>query len=214
MIKGKKSNNWNSENTLFTFWFGINDLIRTTKSSDETIQQGQDVLFDIANKIYDDGARNIIFFYLPPFNYSPYFLNVNNSRPDLPQFIESFNKSLKERVEEYHRAHPLANVFIYNAFDEFNFLLENHQNLNVTDIERPCNEVKGCVRSTFFWNDDMHPTDNIHSQIAMDIHQFLNDNSVNKVTLSKIKSSSIKKMNNKDYSFIALIIFILYFVFY
>eukprot|EP00833_Pecoramyces_ruminatium_P017333 jgi/Orpsp1_1/1191365/evm.model.d7180000085185.1 len=200
MTEGKQFNHWESESSLFTFWFGVSDMINSEVSEEETIEKSLNVMFKIANKIYENGARNILFFNIPPLEKSPY-AKIKELQY-ITQFVEKYNKAIKEKVKVYSKKHPEANVFLYDSIGEFNFIIKHHQKLNIIDTRNTCIDSDLCDvnRKNFFWYDYLNPTDVVHKYIADDLHIYLNSNSINKVELRDISSNIIDSFNPSESS--------------
>ncbi|KAG4103540.1 hypothetical protein H8356DRAFT_1072546 [Neocallimastix lanati (nom. inval.)] len=113
MSAGKQfEHEWNGDSTLFAIWFGINDLI------DKTIN-GEKIIVDTISEEID--TKDII---------SMFKNGSRHSRGNLPNLIlnlKSFVEDLKDRYSD-------TNIFIYNSYDEFRYIFENHSNYNLTEI--------------------------------------------------------------------------------
>jgi len=177
---------WNSDSTIFAIWFGINDIIDKMLSGantkDDTFNEEIDTkdinsMFNMVQGMYVNGARNFLFFYVPPIDKAPF----NSFYPILrsPEDIVKFNKILKGFVEEFKDQYPDTNVFIYNSYNEFHYILENHSNYNITEINNYCTISEICSNpENYYWADAIHPTFKVHEIIAKDIDALLNANSI------------------------------------
>jgi len=226
MTAGKKFSNWKSDDTLFAYWFGINDCINTNLNPEDTVQGSFKVLLNFMDEVYKEGGRNILLINIPPYD---------RSTPKM-QLIETFNNNYNGIAKEFCTIHPDVNIFVYNSYDEFNYILENNESFNITyttgSYETSSNK-KNNNRKHFFWHDELHPTDKVHEILAEDIHTFLNEHSVTNVIRSTnhTKADANYKMKGKDledfllngaslsihfsmtYVFIFSIIYLLYYIY-
>ncbi|ORX83936.1 hypothetical protein BCR32DRAFT_266661 [Anaeromyces robustus] len=188
MTKGKEFSNWEGESSLFAIWFGINDMIKSTVSQEETVEIGHDVVFNlVAEGLYEYNARNFLFFNLPPMEIAPCMIKGGFSH--IAEFVEKLNTSLKTKAEAFHKKHPDTNVMYYNTYDEFSYILENNQFFNVTYVKDEYYYHTKRDRRNFFWYDETHPTDYVQKYLTDDLDKFLTSHSVN-ITISNNKIDS------------------------
>jgi len=200
MTKGKEYSNWEGKSTIFAFWFGINDIIKSYWPRTETINESLSHLINVMNGCYEEGARNYLFFYIPPFDRSPQV--IRGAYPDIPQFIKEFNEGIQGKVVEFGSSHPEANVILYNSYDEFDYIYVNHEQFNIKDVEREYIQFPHRNPDEFYWNNNNHPGERVHQYFTEDLHNYLNSISINKVSISNstfranshlVDSHSIKK---------------------
>jgi len=180
MALGKKYSNWSGYESLVGTWFGINDLMaklsdvyynqKTQEESDEIDYLLAQSIFNILGDVYEEGARNFLINLLPPMEKFPYF--IENVWEELEGYVLNYNKNVIEFAKNFQSKYPSANVFVYNAYDEFNYLLENSSQYNIENIDK-YPEDENPDSSTYLWRDINHPTNRVQKIIAQDIEKFL-----------------------------------------
>jgi len=221
MSEIKEFSDWKGESTLFAFWFGINDITKTSWTIEETIIEGLNHLIKVLNECYEEGARNYLIFNIPPFDKSPEEFNVEN----VSLFITKFNNGIERKVKEFSLSNPEANVILYNSFDELECILMNHDKYNITDIKNEYVQNRKKNPYTFYWNNGCHPSEKVQQYLTEDLHNYLNSISVNKtpeINNSTVKASShliqtngVNKFNIElSHSLFSIIIFYIIFIFF
>jgi len=193
-----KKPNWKGDSTLFAFWFGVNDIILTNQSKEDTIKAGLQKEYEIFLKLYDSGARNFLFINVPPFDRSPLVINSNNI-DYYSDFIKSFNLEKQRMAMKLTLEYPDTNIFLYNAKDEFNYLFENHSSVNIPYIGSTAegdNNTKNVDQ--YFWYNALHPSTAVHYYLATDIHQLLNNSSVHKVEPSVTHEKALDNFDKEN----------------
>ncbi|KAG4091842.1 hypothetical protein H8356DRAFT_1706764 [Neocallimastix lanati (nom. inval.)] len=225
MVNSDQFNQWKGNSTMVVFWFGINDILKSTRPQNETVDEGLQVMINIMEELYNQsGVRNFLHFYVPPFDKSPQV--VNGAYRDVLKFIMTFNTGIRKKIEEFSKSHPLANYIIYNSFDEFEYILENHEQYNITDIKNEYEKHPKRNRDEFYWNNANHPLEKVHKLFTEDLHTYLNSISTVKVDQNTsykkanshfvMASSSLKKFkieNTTIYCNFSFLIIILYLIF-
>ncbi|OUM57468.1 carbohydrate esterase family 16 protein [Piromyces sp. E2] len=196
--------NWNGNSTLFIFWFGINDIVTTNTTYENTIDIGLTNAYNTIFDLYKRGAQNFLLINVPPFNDSPWGKMINET--SYYEFTNFFNIGYQNLVSQLSKNFPNTNIFLYNAMDEFNYLLENHNSVGINDIDGTAidNEESNNVSivEQYFWYNVLHPSTSVHRCLATDIHQFLNKCSVNKVQPSTTHEKALANFDieNSFYS--------------
>jgi len=183
---------WASHNSLFSFWFGINDM-------DALVGQNNDVAAshmtaDVAaykeqlEFVYARGGRNFLVLNVPPIDRTPGWSAFRNAadRMQLAGLIKSYNTALSNMVGDMKRAHADAHVFYYDAWTTFDAVITDPKSRAQTaglgtttgwcgayaGTEDPtaCNStcVYGCV-DKYFYQDLLHPTHVVHEVVAREI---------------------------------------------
>jgi len=91
---------WNSSNSVFTFFMGINDLDNSQdfEDQDSLHQELIDSYLISVERIYEAGARNLLFLNVPPTNRSPSGISLGSEQAGkLGKNIGDFNTVLKKR---------------------------------------------------------------------------------------------------------------------
>ncbi|KAH7923632.1 hypothetical protein BV22DRAFT_1015030 [Leucogyrophana mollusca] len=144
---------WEGENTLFSTWIGINDVADVDQTIDE--------LFEYQKLLYDAGARNFLFFDVPPIHRCPW------SRGErYPPAIEEWNTVLSEKVKVFAGEHTDISALIFSSWDTFTRVLDDPVGAGFS-VEDSCKQRGG------IWYDDVHPTSRMHKVIAEELREFL-----------------------------------------
>jgi len=209
MALGKKYSNWSGYESLVGSWFGINDLMaklsvvyygrKTKEESNEFDFIFVESMFKVLKDVYDEGARNFIINLLPPMEKFPYF--IENVWEELEGSVLNFNKNVIEFAKKFQNENTSANVFVYNAYDEFNYLLETSSQYGIKNIDKPPKD-ENPDSSTYFWRDITHPTNRIQKMIAQDIEKFLSEQEkVSKELTGYTSTTSQNECNTLDSGF-------------
>jgi phospholipase/lecithinase/hemolysin len=171
---------WTSANSLFcipsllsilqvVIWIGINDM-----GIGYNPQRQLKALFEAQDSLYNAGARNFVFFNVPPTDRSPAgkltilsSLTTGNDSTSLRSRINEWNTSLVEFANKFRNSHDDVDVAIYDAAGLFNEVLDNPTKYgfkNGTSMGDSKENV---------WQDILHPTSAMHKVIAADVAKFL-----------------------------------------
>ncbi|KAF9489400.1 hypothetical protein BDN71DRAFT_322124 [Pleurotus eryngii] len=147
---------WNSNDTIFMTWVGINDCALTRADRFVTSMK---VYFEAQEAIYSAGGRNFLLINVPP---------VGRFRgKDVPnKDYETWNKLLEDGAASFATANPEATVMIFSAWDLFHNVMDNPDKYGF------CTE-KGGSGVGGFLVDGLHPTSKMHDIIAREISIFL-----------------------------------------
>ncbi|KAG5352088.1 hypothetical protein C0989_003887 [Termitomyces sp. Mn162] len=108
-----------SNETLTTWWIGINDTGDTTGNTTELA--------------YSNGLKNHLFINVPPGYRAP--ASIGNSKaPLLKAHTDLYNMVLAEHVAAFAANHTGAAVLSFNANTWFNTILDNAAEYGFTDI--------------------------------------------------------------------------------
>jgi len=203
---GKPLKQWETNNTLFAIWFGINDINLSPISRADTINESTTAMSNLISKLYYNGARNFLIINVPLIENLQYIKEHNVDT----EYITSYNEEVKAKMIKFNTSYPDTNVFIYNSYDEFKFIMENHDNFNINNINDPWD---GDISTfyNYFWLDFIHPTSAVHEILSKDIHEFLNENSITK---SKESNSGLNQFSLSASMIFNLYIFAIIYIFY
>ncbi len=182
MTAGKKfADHWNSNNTLFAFYMGANDVIdvqfvNNTKSWSQNLDDILNVYFSITEKIYDIGGRHFLFLNVPPLYDAP--LNAGKKYQYLTNTVPYFNYFLKSKVVKFAKEHPDSNVLLYNLHANYHHILYHYKEYNfISDIlawkTDPKSRRKLRNLNQYFWRDYTHISNLANKLIAEDIEELL-----------------------------------------
>ncbi|KAK7058052.1 glycosyltransferase family 32 protein [Favolaschia claudopus] len=149
---------WDSADSLFVTWVGINDCAYA-QTHEDTLA----LLFVLQEKLYAAGARLFLFIDVPPIGRTPAGAKASS---DISTTYLNWNSSLRDSVQKFSSAHPDARVLTFSAFDAFNRILDNLGEHGIP--EEDASRSGGTV-----WRDHLHPTSKIHQIFARDLVEFL-----------------------------------------
>jgi len=179
MSAGKKfESKWNSNDTLFIYWFGTNDIIYIDhemykNSLSETYDVIVNSLFHTLDKTYSIGARNFMFINELALDKFPKNETFNNQ--DIKMGTKKFNEGIETNASDFYKNHKDANVFVYNVNEEFNYILQFYEKFNFTSFNTTYNDNKheNDHINQYIWVDDVHLTSKVHEIISDDIYKLL-----------------------------------------
>jgi len=203
---GKPLKQWETNNTLFAIWFGINDINLSPISRADTINESTTAMSNLISKLYYNGARNFLIINVPPTEDLQFVKERNVDA----EYIASYNEEVKAKMIKFNTSYPDTNVFIYNSNDEFKFIRENHDNYNISNLNDPWDGDQSKINN-YFWYDFIHPTPAVHKILSKDIHEFLNENSITK---SKESNSGLNQFSLSASMIFNLYIFAIIYIFY
>jgi len=119
---------WNSTNSLFPIWFGINDIMNGYFSApgNWTVLAPLVVAqyFTQAQILYDLGARRIMFLTVPPIQKTPQVLAANSTtQQQVVYAMESFNHLLQIGYEQFRRTNNESITWLFNTTRVFDKVL-------------------------------------------------------------------------------------------
>jgi len=182
MAVGQKYSNWSGLDSLVSIWFGINDILielfkiyednnwidKWEETAINISKEIVDSMFNIVNKLHSHGVYNFLFITVPPMEKIPEF----KGNDIYSSLVSIFNSQIIYKAGEYQTSHTETNVFVYNAYDEFNYLLEHKFSLSIIVDDR-VPEEKESMKDLFFWRDGSHASNIVHRALAADIEKFL-----------------------------------------
>ncbi|KAI4200958.1 MAG: hypothetical protein LQ346_002284, partial [Caloplaca aetnensis] len=124
---------WTGSNSLFSFFFGINDVNRSWKKRDGRIH---DAIFSsyrqLLDSMYLHGARNFLFQTLPPIDRGPYVDN-EDEKVEGPA-INDFNYRMTVLFNGFTKAHNDVSVLLFNTNMLFSKAIDDPSNYPQTAI--------------------------------------------------------------------------------
>jgi phospholipase/lecithinase/hemolysin len=166
--------NWTSTNSLFAFWFGINDVnlpmnwdgIDHHALHDAVISR----YFEEVESLYGFGARKILIMNLPSLERTPRLLE----QPDTQQVLEKelchdFNVQLHDRVGRFTQEHEDVSIVLVDTVPIFNRVLNNPEEFGARDEFCIGGYDDDCV-----WADDFHPGRILHEYVARNVVKSVN----------------------------------------
>ncbi|KAF9014207.1 hypothetical protein BDQ17DRAFT_1342275 [Cyathus striatus] len=175
---------WQSSDSLFAFWIGINDVGNSFPWTNVTKPQFYGVLLDRLEtqleELHTLGARSFLFLTVPPTDRAP--LQIVQGPAVVAKFrplVQSYNQILKATVAGFQAKHKDVNTaLVFDTQPVFNTLLDNASVLGfvnatgfceayqngtpeITTQEAPCAPV-----SSYFWLNSLHPLFTVHNILA------------------------------------------------
>jgi len=147
MSKGKIFyNKWNSNNSLFVIWIGNNDIKYLYRNN---MKMEIDVityeLFNIIEKIYDLGARNILILKLLPIYRAPTYRGKKKKE------VQIFNINIKSKSEKFFNKHLNSNLIIYNTVEIFEDIINNCNKYKFKDCIHAWTNNEEKKIKEYFW---------------------------------------------------------------
>ncbi|KAF8163693.1 SGNH hydrolase-type esterase domain-containing protein [Crassisporium funariophilum] len=183
---------WASDNTLFAFWIGINDVGNSFGWTNITGHEAQfytvlmNRLTTQLDALFNNGARNFLFLTVPPTDRAPLFLQqgpavVARLRP----LIANYNQQLRTTAQKFQASHRGVQTAVFDSQPVFNTLLDNAKALGFSNTTGfcaayqngtpqistqtlPCEPV-----SSYFWLNSLHPLFTVHDTLARAISTML-----------------------------------------
>lgn len=169
MALGKKYSNWSGDKSLIGIWFGINDIHAEVNSGLDVSEETAESLINIVNDLYSEGGRNFLFINIPSIEKFPMY---SDWKLTIEELILNLNSALEKKVMEFHMSHNDANIFIYNAYDEINHIIENKSQYNFSVVDKSPDYGETDVDS-YLLRDDNHLSSRAHKILAQDMEDFL-----------------------------------------
>lgn len=120
---------WSSANSLFTTFFGINDVnFSLSGQANMTAVQGQIFVTyaQLIDELYQAGGRNFLFINVPAVHRSPLVMRQGNATVAMSRAaILDFNSRISDLAQNFTQRRPGTNVFLLDNFGLFNRVLDN-----------------------------------------------------------------------------------------
>jgi phospholipase/lecithinase/hemolysin len=191
---------WSSDNTLFAFWIGINDVGNTYWDKDKTkVNQMFKEYSALLEQVYATGARNFVFLGVPPLSRTP--LSSGNAEGVTleDKAVRAWNSDLIKMSDSLRARHADVTSLIFSTMDVYNKVLDDPlsypQTKGLKDTKDFCgvypNIPQGSVKNgagkkvggakgackygadEYFWYNNLHPTSPIHDATAADLAKLL-----------------------------------------
>ncbi|KAM5537865.1 hypothetical protein V8D89_008341 [Ganoderma adspersum] len=162
---------WTSWDSLFSVWFGINDINNSYEKGGDR-EAFSDVLLDEyfaqIERLYDLGARNFLFINVPPIYRSPHILTRNATDQALQKtVVTDYNSKLASRAQSFASSHWGVRHRVWDSNSAFNVVLDDPTKYGFVD-----NTSFG--QTGDFWANDFHPSSNAHNIWAQDVAALMN----------------------------------------
>ncbi|PYH98196.1 hypothetical protein BO71DRAFT_461942 [Aspergillus ellipticus CBS 707.79] len=165
---------WTSENAVFGFWIGINDIGNgfTTTPAETYTPKLISRLLSLAETLYANGARKFLFLNVPPTSRSPFFLDQGNATVAAhAAYLSVYNRNLKSMVEAWtkDKGEDVTTVF-YDSWAFMTKVLDDPTKYGFPDSTCIDDDGTSCV----WWN-NYHPGMKYHLLQAEDMKPLLKE---------------------------------------
>ncbi|KAG9318920.1 carbohydrate esterase family 16 protein [Chiua virens] len=167
---------WNSTNSLFAIWIGINDVGNSFDWTNITQFQFYgtltDRLFSQVDDLYNAGARNFLFLTVPPINRARAFLQIGpKAVAQVGTEVMNYNTQLTQKVRDFEQNHTdLDGVTVLDTQPIFNTLLDEWQTFGFVNVTGYCAAYEGGTPTSTYqvegWLNALHPVFTVHNILA------------------------------------------------
>ncbi|KAL8713877.1 MAG: hypothetical protein Q9220_002023 [cf. Caloplaca sp. 1 TL-2023] len=182
---------WSGSNSLFTVFFGINDVILSYAQRNSTLNFLLIKSYEnYVHQLYAAGARNFLFMNVPPIDRSPGTLARDAAtQASMADYIGEFNFRLILLVYNLAVHYPDTTVWLFDTNWLFTRLLNNgpasfRETASYENITDYCAAYQhgtptltfndpscGVPVNDYLWLNDLHPTYPMHNLMAAQIVQ-------------------------------------------
>ncbi|EAU88508.1 hypothetical protein CC1G_04214 [Coprinopsis cinerea okayama7 len=161
---------WSENDSLFVTSVGINDCA-VSREGDFPLRIS--LLMELQEELYANGARNFLFFDVPPIDMAPaiaekriqYGIEVDPSQET--QF-QKWNSLLLAAIRDFQSKHPDCTILVYSLYEMFSVVLDDLDTYGFPPSHKH-------ISNGTVWLDHIHPTSKIHDLIAHFLCDFLNE---------------------------------------
>ncbi|KAJ5385063.1 Lipase GDSL [Penicillium concentricum] len=162
---------WTSDNAVFGFWIGINDIGWAASSNDASVLVPK-IMAQYkaqAEKLYANGGRKFIFLNVPPVSRSPQIANQGTAvATNHAKWLAAFNAALKTMVNEFIADNSGTTTVLYDTFAFMDKVLDAPATYGFNDATCINDDGTSCV----WWN-DYHPGHAYHKLQAADMKEHM-----------------------------------------
>ncbi|KAJ5784788.1 Acetylesterase [Penicillium pulvis] len=162
---------WGSENTVFGFWIGINDVgwAYASENASVLVPELMAEYKLLVEQIYAKGGRKFLFLNVPPTSRSPYILDQGlEASQEHAAWLSVFNEHLKLMVLGFQDDHPEIQTVIYNSWNFMTGVLDDPHKYGYPNNTCIDDDGTSCI----WWN-DYHPGLKYHALQARDMKKYL-----------------------------------------
>ncbi|EJD37816.1 hypothetical protein AURDEDRAFT_173089 [Auricularia subglabra TFB-10046 SS5] len=159
---------WTGDNSLFSIWFGINDIGGSyLRNIDQPsiIDSVLDSYFFNVKRLVDLGARKILLLNVPPTDRSP--LMLARSQGDQAKYkadVLDLNAKLIKRVDAFKLANPKVLLWLVDTHDLVTTILDDPTQYGFVDA------TSYGAGDNFAWCGMYHVSPAVHAYVAQGIH--------------------------------------------
>ncbi|GAA5902616.1 hypothetical protein JCM6882_009334 [Rhodosporidiobolus microsporus] len=183
----EKEVKWNPETTLFTVFFGINDIGFTSLqhlNATEKIPAVVESYGNLLGKLYENGARNFLILLMPPTWRTPYIRSFGDEMATtFVQNIASYTSGLEALAASLPAQYPGLKLATYDTKPLFHAVLDDPSafGFDASVANQACVayfskwpytnpdedlEECGAPLKEYIWMDEYHPTYSVHKLMA------------------------------------------------
>ncbi|CAG8974392.1 hypothetical protein HYALB_00010643 [Hymenoscyphus albidus] len=188
---------WKSEDSVFLFWDGVNDVGNTWYMPEQERAALWTKIFAVWRKqldtLYEAGARNFAFLTTPPVDRSPLALtNSPEQQKTEKDAVAVWNGNLTELVKGFKKEKADTNVFTVDTSEIFNKAMDTPTAFketaglknttgfcadyaNGTPKQDTLIPACGVAVNQYFWLNNLHPTSAVHEVVAISVAKALTD---------------------------------------
>ncbi|KAI9698546.1 MAG: hypothetical protein M1820_007436 [Bogoriella megaspora] len=183
-----KKVDWASGNTLFGFWFGVNDIGNSYYNNNASINGDVVAVYaQYLDKLYKNGARNFLLLNVPPVNQSPGTTTYGSGAiTSEGAAITDFNNKLSAAAKNLSSTYTDTTVFVFDSNTVFSNILSKPSTYpqtaavknttgyctayqNGTPAQNTFDPSCGVPVDQYFWLNTLHPTFPVHNATAAQI---------------------------------------------
>ncbi|KAK6504516.1 hypothetical protein TWF506_002710 [Arthrobotrys conoides] len=153
---------WTSDNTLFSLFFGVNDITVTMARTDMDTYTDKILgsFMNHTNTLYSYGARKFMFINAPPVDRLP----AVYGNAAIKTNVARWNSRLLAFAADFKNTHPGSSYVVYDTWTDYNKVLDNPTAYGLKS------DVQGSgTDQTYFWRDAYHPNVKMHDVMAQAI---------------------------------------------
>ncbi|CAG8033681.1 unnamed protein product [Penicillium olsonii] len=162
---------WSSEDAVFGFWIGINDIgwAYSSNQASDLVPTLMAQYKSLIEKIYAKGGRKFLFLNVPPTSRAPMFLAQGTDVVDAhAAWVTSYNNGLEEMIDDFKSNHSGTTTVLYDSWSFMTKILDNPQSYEFPNATCINDDGTSCV----WWN-DYHPGQKYHKLQAADMKPHL-----------------------------------------
>ncbi|OQD71930.1 hypothetical protein PENPOL_c001G04883 [Penicillium polonicum] len=162
---------WSSDNAVFGFWIGINDIGWGHQNTQHsvlvpTLMAQYRLLIE---KLYASGGRKFLFLNVPPTDRSPMVINEGpEAVKTYATWVKAYNDGLQSMIDDFKLSHNDTTIVLYDTWSFMLRILDDPQTYGFPNAT--CFDDNGT--SCIWWN-HYHPGQNYHKLQAADMIQYL-----------------------------------------
>ncbi|KAF3293813.1 hypothetical protein TWF132_004401 [Orbilia oligospora] len=157
---------WQSDNTMFSAFIGINDIGSSYSRSDintfiDTLLTAE---FKLLDKIYTSGGRNFLFHNIPPVERSPLISGQPSWATQEKTVIATWNSKLQIYITNFKSSHSGSNTFLVDSNAQFTMVLNNPTTYGLSSDTKSSG-----TNQQLFWADVYHPNTVMHDVLGKEV---------------------------------------------